>query len=205
MFAIARRFWWPAMEPDVKEYVEACPVCARNKSSTRSRMGLLQPLPIPSRPWAEISMDFVMGLPVSQGNTTVLTVVDRFSKMVRFIALPKLPPGPLPEAGTAVCGAIPSLQGHWPRSSSPAPAPAPVPPSPPHVPCQPGQAGQGELHGPTLPGPSFSGSDRRRSSLQGQAAACGPKQGPGQAVPGGLGGIRARGETVGPVPVHLGP
>ena len=91
MFAIAQRFWWPPMEPEVWEYVEACPVCARNKNSSRARAGLLQPLPIPSRPWAEISMDFVMGLPVSKGNTTVLTVVDRFSKMAHFIALPKLP------------------------------------------------------------------------------------------------------------------
>ena len=36
-------------------------------------------------------MDFVNGLLVSQGNTTVLTVVNRFSKMAKFIALPKLP------------------------------------------------------------------------------------------------------------------
>ena len=84
MFAISRRFWWPSMEPEVREYVEACSVCARNKTSSGSRMGLLQPLPIPSRPWSDISMDFVTGLPVSQGNTTVLTVVDRFSKMARF-------------------------------------------------------------------------------------------------------------------------
>ena len=54
-------------------------------------MGLVQLLPIPSRPWSNIALDFVTGLPASQGNTTVLTVVDRFSKMVRFIALPKLP------------------------------------------------------------------------------------------------------------------
>ncbi|XP_057714608.1 uncharacterized protein lrfn5a isoform X1 [Corythoichthys intestinalis] len=91
MHAISRRFWWPGMEPEVREYVEACSVCARNKTSTRPRMGLLQPLPIPSRPWAEISLDFVTGLPVSQGNTTILTVVDRFSKMAHFIALPALP------------------------------------------------------------------------------------------------------------------
>ena len=91
MFIVKQRFWWTSMEKEVKEYVEACPVCARNKTSSRARMGLLQPLPIPNRPWSEISMDFVTGLPLSRGNTTVLTVVDRFSKMTHFIALPKLP------------------------------------------------------------------------------------------------------------------
>ena len=91
MFVISRRFWWPAMEPEVGEYIEACSVCARNKTSSKARTGLLQPLPIPSRPWSDIFIDFVTGLPVSQGNTTILTVVDRFSKMVKFIALPKLP------------------------------------------------------------------------------------------------------------------
>ena len=81
MYVISRRFWWPAMETEVREYIEACSVCARNKTSSKARSGLLQPLPIPSRPWADISLDFVTGLPVSQGNTTVLTVVDRFSKI----------------------------------------------------------------------------------------------------------------------------
>ena len=91
MFIISRRFWWSATEPEVRENIEACSVCAHNKTSCKARTGLLQLLPIPSRPRSDISMDFVTGLLVSQGNTTILTVVDRFSKMVKFIALPKLP------------------------------------------------------------------------------------------------------------------
>ncbi|KAI3372064.1 hypothetical protein L3Q82_006708 [Scortum barcoo] len=53
--------------------------------------GLLQPLPVPSRPWSHIALDFVTGLPSSTNNTTSLTIVDRFSKASRFVALPKLP------------------------------------------------------------------------------------------------------------------
>lgn len=40
---------------------------------------------------SDISLDFVTGLPSSEDNPTILTVVDRYSKMVHFIPLPKLP------------------------------------------------------------------------------------------------------------------
>ena len=79
------------METEVGEYVAACPECARNKASRRPPAGFLHPLPVPHRPWSDISLDFVTGLPLSEGNTTILTVVDRFSKIVHFILLPKLP------------------------------------------------------------------------------------------------------------------
>ncbi|XP_056132867.1 uncharacterized protein LOC130109929 [Lampris incognitus] len=88
---IARRFWWPTMRRDVKEFVMACTICARSKASHQAPAGLLQPLPIPSRPWSHVALDFVSGLPPSQGNTVILTVVDRFSKGVHLVALPKLP------------------------------------------------------------------------------------------------------------------
>ena len=91
LFVARQRFWWPSMEREIGEYVAACSVCARNKVSHRPPSGLLQPLPVPHRPWSDISLDFVTGLPSSEGNTTVLTVVDRFSKMVHFIPMPKLP------------------------------------------------------------------------------------------------------------------
>ncbi len=66
-------------------------ICSQNKPSNAPPAGLLQPLPMPQRPWSDISLDFVTRLPPSDGNTTILTVVDRFSKVVKFIALPKLP------------------------------------------------------------------------------------------------------------------
>ncbi len=79
------------MARDIREFVLACSVCARGKTSNRPPEGLLQPLSVPSRPWSHIALDFVTALPPSLGNTVVLTVVDRFSKAAHFIPLPKLP------------------------------------------------------------------------------------------------------------------
>uniref|UniRef100_A0A3B3HZY6 Gypsy retrotransposon integrase-like protein 1 n=1 Tax=Oryzias latipes TaxID=8090 RepID=A0A3B3HZY6_ORYLA len=88
---LRRRFFWPSMGKDVKEYVAACTTCARSKSSSSPPSGLLHPLSTPSRPWSHIAVDFVTGLPPSQGNSVVLTVIDRFSKFVHFIPLSQLP------------------------------------------------------------------------------------------------------------------
>jgi hypothetical protein len=49
--------------------------------------GLLQPLEVLSQVWADISMDFIEGLPKVGGKPFILTVVDRFSIYVHFIAL----------------------------------------------------------------------------------------------------------------------
>ncbi len=62
-----------------------------SKSSHQLPAGLLQPLPIPQRPWSHIAIDFNTDLPLSRGHTTILTVIDRFSKACRLIPLPKLP------------------------------------------------------------------------------------------------------------------
>ena len=48
---------------------------------------MLQPLPIPEKPWVAMSMDFILGLPKSQMKDVVLVVVERFTKFVHFIAL----------------------------------------------------------------------------------------------------------------------
>uniref|UniRef100_A0A3B3HG52 Gypsy retrotransposon integrase-like protein 1 n=1 Tax=Oryzias latipes TaxID=8090 RepID=A0A3B3HG52_ORYLA len=86
-----QRFWWPSISADTREFVQACSVCARGKASHRAQASLLQPLPVPHRPWSHIAVDFITGLPPSEGNTTVLTIVDRFSKSVHFVPVSKLP------------------------------------------------------------------------------------------------------------------
>lgn len=72
---IRGKFWWPSMDADTKEFVKACTVCACHKTSNQPSSGLLQPLPVAKRPWSHIAVDFVTGLPPSQGNTVILTIV----------------------------------------------------------------------------------------------------------------------------------
>ena len=80
-------FYVPHDRRLVQEFVRACPTCQRNKTPTQRPAGLLQPLEVPSQVWADISMDFVEGLPKVGWKSVILTVVDCFSKYAHFIAL----------------------------------------------------------------------------------------------------------------------
>ncbi|MGL5934475.1 MAG: RNase H-like domain-containing protein, partial [Cetobacterium sp.] len=64
---LSNRFWWPSMRADTIRFVKDCHICNTSKVPHHAPAGLLQPLPIPQRPWSHISIDFLTDLPPSQG------------------------------------------------------------------------------------------------------------------------------------------
>jgi hypothetical protein len=84
---IRANFYWRGMRKRIKAYIKECKVCQRHKVESLSPRGLLQPLPIPEKIWEDISMDFIEGLPVSKGKSTIFVVVDRLSKYAHFMAI----------------------------------------------------------------------------------------------------------------------
>lgn len=75
------------MKQDVYKWVKHCEVCQINKGENVKYPGLLQPLPLPVSIWSHITMDFIEGLPRSEGKSVVMVIVDRLTKYAHFIPL----------------------------------------------------------------------------------------------------------------------
>ena len=84
--SITRYYYWPNMYVDIKLYVRSCLMCQKTKSSNRKPMGLLHPLPIPTRRWQCVTMDFIVQLPKTTNSfDAIFVVVDKLSKRAYFI------------------------------------------------------------------------------------------------------------------------
>jgi hypothetical protein len=82
---LTAHFFWPKMRRDVERYVSRYTTCNKAKSRLNPH-GLYMPLHVPSVPWEDISMDFVLGLPrTKRGSDSNFVIADHFSKMAHFI------------------------------------------------------------------------------------------------------------------------
>ncbi|KAH9264969.1 hypothetical protein BASA83_011482 [Batrachochytrium salamandrivorans] len=56
---ITRRFWWPDMKKDLKDYIARCPECQLNRSASRTHAPLpIRPVPPVALPFERWGIDF---------------------------------------------------------------------------------------------------------------------------------------------------
>lgn len=77
-------------------YATGCDGLSENMSHLPTRQnrqtemaGMLEPLPLSTKPWESISLDFIVRLPKMGDMTAILVVVDHFSKYATFILMRK--------------------------------------------------------------------------------------------------------------------
>ena len=62
---LKQHYLWKGMKRDVTEYVSKCLTCQQVKAEHQVPTGLLNPLLIPQWKWDNITMDFVLGFPLT--------------------------------------------------------------------------------------------------------------------------------------------
>ena len=88
--AVETFFYWTTLRRDVDTFVRTCITCQKVKFDRQKAPGLLQPLPVPNRPWQSIAMDFIFDLPRTQlGSDGIRTIICRFCKQAHFIPVRK--------------------------------------------------------------------------------------------------------------------
>ena len=55
---LRQNFWWTRIKREIAKYVAECDICQRVRANHLKITRTLQPLPIPSWKWEDISMDF---------------------------------------------------------------------------------------------------------------------------------------------------
>ena len=73
------------MPVDVKHFVSGCELCQQVKDVNQHLQGLLQPLPIPTKKFDSVSIDFTTGLPEHNGKNSLLVYCDKLGKLTRLV------------------------------------------------------------------------------------------------------------------------
>jgi hypothetical protein len=82
---LRQQFWWTGMKHKAARYVAECDIYQKVKANYMKPGGLLQLLSIPEWKWNDISMDFILGLPMTARKFDLIwVIVDRLSKSAHF-------------------------------------------------------------------------------------------------------------------------
>jgi hypothetical protein len=73
------------MKKDLDRHVRNCHTCQWSKATHRKTYGFLRPLEVPEQPWMNLNMDFIVGLPESDGFNTVWIVVNCLTKIQQWV------------------------------------------------------------------------------------------------------------------------
>lgn len=91
---LAQWYYWQAISDTVAQFCNNCIPCRRAKPDRTAKQSLLHPMPVPSRYWHDISVDFITPLPAStwcgRTYTSIMVVVDRMTKKTKFIPMENL-------------------------------------------------------------------------------------------------------------------
>jgi hypothetical protein len=83
--AIKSHYFWPGMKKEIAEYIAICMECQRVKDDHRHPTRFLQPLPIPEWKWEVVTVDFVIGFPITgKKHDSIMVVVEKLIKDVHL-------------------------------------------------------------------------------------------------------------------------
>ena len=78
-------YWWPQMHTEVTKFCQTHEACQRAKTSNQHLAGKLHSLPIPTKPWDSIGMDFIGPFPESKDYNYLWVVICWMTSMVHLI------------------------------------------------------------------------------------------------------------------------
>jgi hypothetical protein len=73
-----QHYYWPGMAKWIEEYIQGCATCQESKIHTHQAKASLYKIPVPSdaKPFEQVAMDLITGLPQIGKHNAILTIVD---------------------------------------------------------------------------------------------------------------------------------
>ena len=86
---VKKWYFWLSIKKYVRKIFECCRVCQLAKGRSHNTR-IYTPLSVLEIPWEDVSIDFVLGLPMTHRKyDSIMVVVDRFLKMAHFVSCKK--------------------------------------------------------------------------------------------------------------------